>query len=158
MRQNFPNARLSGCQFHLSQAILRKLGVLGLMTLYKTSHLLKKYVRALNCLAFVNELEIVDTFNQIYQQQDFPECLIPLYNYFKDNYINGLENALFPPSLWNLADERFFNFIRSNNCMEGFNRTFQDYFHNCHHSFTALLCNLRQDEFNNRVLEMKNSG
>ena len=37
--------------------------------------------------------------------------------------------------------------------MEGLNYTFQDNFHNCHHSFTALLCNLRQHELNNRVLE-----
>ena len=49
----FPSSRISGCLFHLGQAIRRKIENLGLMSIYRTDRLFKFYTRALCALSYV---------------------------------------------------------------------------------------------------------
>ena len=43
----FPNISLSGCNFHYSQAILRKISILGLTRTYKQDEILRNFIRKL---------------------------------------------------------------------------------------------------------------
>ena len=51
----FPETRISGCLFHLAQAIYRKLPEFNLHMLYNTCFLTRKYTRMLTTLAFVDQ-------------------------------------------------------------------------------------------------------
>jgi hypothetical protein len=50
--------------------------------------------------------------------EDFPTHLIPLYNYFYTNYIEGQIGTRFPINLWNVSVMNFENKPRTNNAIE----------------------------------------
>jgi hypothetical protein len=50
----FPNATISGCQFHLGQCLVRKLKDFNLFYLYKSEQRIKKFVKALIALSYVD--------------------------------------------------------------------------------------------------------
>ena len=78
LTRHFPNSRVSGCVFHLGQAIQRKLPEFRLKTLYDTNATINRYVKYLVALSFVTPNKVHETFNDIKNSADFNECLIPL--------------------------------------------------------------------------------
>jgi hypothetical protein len=82
LKSFFPQATISGCLFHLGQAIIRKVKEFGLYELYKTSISIKKYVKALSALSYVKRDSILSSFNELKNSNQFPEVIEPLYNAF----------------------------------------------------------------------------
>src|SRR6218665_1033963 len=61
-RNAFPNARVSGCYFHLSQSILRKVNEVGMKVAYERDDEVRASVRCLAALSFVPVTDIVESF------------------------------------------------------------------------------------------------
>src|SRR6218665_3124784 len=61
-RDAFPNARVSGCYFHLSQSILRKVNEVGMKVAYKRDDKVRGSIRCLAALSFVSVTDIVELF------------------------------------------------------------------------------------------------
>ena len=57
-QKNFPETKLSGCFFHLSQSFMRKIGELRLKKDYETNHEFALALKMLPALAFEKEEEI----------------------------------------------------------------------------------------------------
>ena len=66
----FPNAKIMGCYFHYSQAILRKVNNLGLKRLYRKNKIVQRVVRMLIQLALLPYNKIQQGFDQIVQYVD----------------------------------------------------------------------------------------
>lgn len=84
---SFTNVRVSGCLFHLSQCLLRKIQSLQLFCQYKNNFNVKKFVKALLGLSFVKISEIENTFYLLKNHLTFPSELTILYEYFYNTYI-----------------------------------------------------------------------
>ena len=54
LKNIFPNSRISTCCFHLGQMIQRKLIEHNLLRAYKSEQIIKKFVKALSALSFVD--------------------------------------------------------------------------------------------------------
>lgn len=143
--EEFPTAKISGCQFHLGQAIFRKVQSLGLVSLYRLNPDVKKFVRALSCLPYVALARIVETFNEFRYHQDFPICLIPVYEYFYENYIN-FGTARFSTDLWHFGNNLNINIPRTNNATEGWHNAFKSTFEDSRKSVPLLISKLKNEE------------
>lgn len=144
----FPNSTISGCQFHLGQAIQRKMRQLNLFYFYKSNQQIKKYVKCLTALAYVRPEKIFETFNEIRSSDGFPVILYVLYDYFLSNYIENLNNVRFPINLWNVFQHFTFEIPRTNNAIEGWHNAFNGLFGNSAPSLTLLIYNLKNEEEN----------
>ena len=81
-QKNFPNARLSGCLFHLGQTIQRHISVNGLSMNYANDNETRKFIKLLKCLVFVPHEKVRETYNHIRTKPHFPHILEGLYQYF----------------------------------------------------------------------------
>ncbi|RVD92351.1 hypothetical protein TUBRATIS_11470 [Tubulinosema ratisbonensis] len=119
LQKIYPESIISGCQFHLEQALLRKVTDFGLKHNYQTSQVLKKFDKALLCLPYVKYNQILITFNDIRSCQDFPVELTPLYDYFVGNYIGDSGCARFPSNIWLCSFFLNNDIPGTNNAIEG---------------------------------------
>ena len=67
-QKNFPETKLSGCFFHLSQSFMRKIGELGLKKDYETNHEFALALKLLPALAFEKEEEIRNSYDKIVEE------------------------------------------------------------------------------------------
>jgi hypothetical protein len=51
---HFPGAKITGCHFHFTSAIYKKLCELGMKIIYSDNNKFKKWVRMLMCLPFLS--------------------------------------------------------------------------------------------------------
>lgn len=142
----FPNARISGCMFHLGQAILRKIKDLSIFSLYKSSIIMKKFVKALLALSFVKRTEITCLYNLLRNSDDFPEFLLPVYDYFYDTFLNVNDNCPYPPELWNSDAIIDRNIPRTNNSIEGWHNVFLNTFGTSKFSLHLLIQRLKNEQ------------
>lgn len=84
MKAKFPDARLSGCYFHLSQAVIRHLTG-GLRKAYETELEFSIHLRMILALAFVPGEKLVAYHDGLKQILD--ARLIPIIEYFDETYI-----------------------------------------------------------------------
>ena len=152
LQRNFPRIRISGCYFHLCQAIDRQVKFKGLTSLYETNRTVKKYVKCLSALVFVKKEEIVETFNLLFNADDFPLCLTVIYNYFCNNFISGENSTRFPIEIWNQTEETAFGEPRTNNSIEGYHNSLKRSFYYQIYSFTNLINYLRINESDSRIM------
>ena len=93
-----------GCFYHLSQAVLRKIQELGLITTYKENEDHRLFCGMILALAFLPEHEVPT--GMIFLEENCPEELFPLLAYFKTTYVTGVGEPrrppLFPPEIWNV--------------------------------------------------------
>ena len=132
IHKNFPESKLSGCFFNLSQSFMRIIVELGLKKDNETNHEFASAFKMLPALAFEKE-EIGNSYDKIVEEiqivcdrtikeaEKFAKvdeiCL-----YFGSNYIKSLvpnREALFPPSLWNQRDAASSGLARTTNAVEG---------------------------------------
>ena len=66
----WPNAQLSGCYFHFSQSILRKVKQIGLLPLFRRNSAFKKWTKALMAFSLLPENHFDSVF-QILENQTF---------------------------------------------------------------------------------------
>lgn len=157
IKKNFPESTISCCQFHLGQAIQRKLQELRLMVFYKTIPVVKVFVKALTALSYVHPNKILDLILQLKTHQDFPIILSDLYNYFENTYIRGMSSTRYPITLWNCYN--FFlddDFVRTNNAIEGWHSVFSKTFHNSKYGLSRLVSKLKDEEDCIRLKTIRN--
>ena len=67
-QKKFPESKLSGCFFHLSQRFMRKIAELGLKKDYETNHEFAFALKMLPALAFKKEEEIENSYDKIVEE------------------------------------------------------------------------------------------
>ncbi|ORD94541.1 hypothetical protein ECANGB1_531 [Enterospora canceri] len=117
----YPSSRMSGCMFHLGQSIQRRLDSSGMSESYASDRVVRKFVQALKCLAFVPAAQVQQTFTWLRNHDDFPSCLASTYAYFDKTYVSGANGngPLYPLCLWNNRENVLADIPRTNNGIEG---------------------------------------
>jgi hypothetical protein len=110
---------------------MRKIKDTSLFYEYKTDSNVKKFVKMLVALSFVNHYDLVQTFFDIKLMNDFPQQLHEIYNYFYYNYINGEANGRYEVTLLNNVNVRIRNIPKTNNAIEGWHSVFKNCFGSC---------------------------
>ena len=106
----FPNSTLSGCFFHLSSNVWKKVQNVGLQQRYQNDDEFSIHVRMLMSLAFVPVTEVENAFGDLSDkiQNQYNNDMDDLLNYFEDTYIgrlhrNGRRGApIFAFEIWNM--------------------------------------------------------
>eukprot|EP00057_Strongylocentrotus_purpuratus_P029385 XP_011683859.1 PREDICTED: uncharacterized protein LOC100890943 [Strongylocentrotus purpuratus] len=109
----FPQARLSGCNFHWKQAVFRKIQALGLAAMYTRDEEKRLLLQQVMALPFLPIAEVVPAFEQLRQQSDTPS-LDELFVYVERTW---LQNQTWPIAAWCMYGKA----IRTNNNAEGYN-------------------------------------
>jgi hypothetical protein len=159
LKEQLPNTNVSGCMFHLGQSINRKIQKLGLQCLYTTDNTIKKFVKYLTALSFVQPIHVRDTFHEIRTHRDFPVVLITVYDFFYDNYIGFDDNVRFPLSIWNFGSVLNIDLPRTNNGIEGWHSVFKQTFGTSRYSLQLLFEKLKfeEDAIRLKVLRVENN-
>lgn len=115
-----PNSRASGCYFHFTQSLWRKIQELGLVRPYTRHERVRRFVRKVMSIGYL-PLPTVRYNFQLLIRARATVRLINRYDgirafiqYFQRNYLDGHQ---FPPALWNVHDRTTDN--RTNNHVEG---------------------------------------
>lgn len=110
----FPRAELSSCHYHLKQNYIRKIGNVGLKTLYTKDITFRTLVHMTSALAFLPYEEVPSAFDQLKAQ--FSQEHSAFVKYISDYYVHGKtnENGIrsppkFPPSFWSV-----YNLVKNN--------------------------------------------
>ena len=107
----FPQAKLTGCSFHFTQAIFRHVQMLGLQTSYQNNIATRKYIRKLMALCYIPDVHIKPLFEDLAMLATC-EPLKNLIAYINNTWITSL---LHGPHRWSV----FGMPIRTNNDVEG---------------------------------------
>ena len=116
-------AVISGCFFHLSQNVYRKIQSEGLTAIYQEDREFLIKLKMLPSLAFVPEEDVVDCYNIL--MTDFPESALNVAVYFEETYIgkrlpdNSRRIPPFPIRIWNIFERVREQLPRTNNAVEG---------------------------------------
>ena len=119
----------SGCFFHLSQNIYRKIKTEGLAQEYIQDMEYGIKLKMLASLAFVPETDVIDSFNIL--MAEFPQSASNIAKYFVNYSIgkklphNTRRIPTFPIRLWNMHTRILNNMPRTNNCVEGWHNAFK---------------------------------
>jgi hypothetical protein len=127
MKDNFQNAQINGCLYHLTKNFRLKLCSLGLISNYNNNADFALSVKMITALAFVKIEDIDKAVDELAEY--LLDELQDLLDWFEENYIgrknrskNGRRPALSPPSLWNVHDRVINGQDRTNNYAEAANR------------------------------------
>lgn len=129
--EEFPEVEISGCFFHLTQNIWKNTQAHGLQQRYQECHQFALWIRMIPSLAFLPPSDVVNVFEQLIENPDFPQDALPLANYFEDTYIGrlrgrlGRQRPLFSIDMWNMYNRTLQGKSRTNNSVEGWHRGFQ---------------------------------
>jgi hypothetical protein len=82
-QQSFPRSTISGCYFHLSQSILRKVNEVGLKVVYETDDNVRHYVRSFAALAHVPVDDVADAFDLLAESSPDVPHLDEVITYFE---------------------------------------------------------------------------
>ena len=93
----FPNAKHSGCFFHYTQCLFRRIQTLGLSTLYNENNEIRSLCRHLMALPLLPVKDVEQAFQELNEQ--IPEELEPLFEYFEGWWMKQV-----PIQLWNVSD------------------------------------------------------
>ena len=83
IQRNFSHATVTGCLFHMSQNIYRKVVDLGFKQQYHSDNMFSLKVRCLPALAFLPPTDVVQGFELLAEDDVLPSELI---SYFEDSY------------------------------------------------------------------------
>lgn len=148
LKNIFPLATVSGCQFHLGQNLQRKIKELNLFSHYKQNNNFRLSIKALLALSYVQPEKIVETFNVLPSLYFYDQLVNPVYLYFYNNYIKNFENARINYKIWNHYNLFSLNVPRTNNAIEGWHNAFNGSFFSSKYSFVNLISKLKEDEEN----------
>ena len=143
-------ASTSGCFFHLSQNIYRKIQTEGLAQEYIQDMEYGIKLKMLASLAFVPETDVIDSFNIL--MAEFPQSASNIAKYFENYYIgknipdNTRRIPTFPIRLWNMHTRILNNMPHTNNCVEGWHNAFKSGICHAHPSFPKLLIHLQREQ------------
>lgn len=155
MSAAFPNARITGCYFHLCQSVIRKVNEIGLKVDYENNNEVRGYVRCLAALAFVPPDDVVEAFELL--ADDMPaniEHLDELTSYFELTYVRGRRGrgrgavyaeAKFPIPTWNQHAGGSDGIARTTNSVEGWHHGLQTLFLCSHPTVWTFMAGLERD-------------
>lgn len=150
----FPGVIVSGCFFHFSQNIWRRVQASGLQERYQEDFNFVTDVRMIAALAFVPENDVERFFNLLSNSVD-PELDVIL-DYIEENYIGVIRRGRyrrprFPYSMWGVYDRVVNDLPRTNNSVEGWHNRFNRHV-GCHHAnIWKIVDVLKQEDDLSRV-------
>lgn len=107
----FPDAVRQGCSFHFSQAVMKKINVLGLSPQYNKDGATRDILKQMMALCYIPHYCIRPLFNKLAEQCTTPK-LAEFAEYMRTTWI---ENDFISPEMWSV-----FNILtRTNNALEG---------------------------------------
>ena len=126
MKTYFPNVEIRGCLFHFSENLLKQIKSMCLMGSYNSIPDFASNAKMVMALSFVPNDDIDRHVDAL--ATALPEKLVPLLNWFEDNYIGrphrrgtGRRQPLCPTQMWNMY-QRTLQEDRTNNHAEAANR------------------------------------
>ena len=153
-RCHFPNSKVTGCYFHLTPSVLRKVGEIGMRPSYYTDEEIRGMVRCLAALAHVPVDDIVSSFEALAAEMPQHSSMDELLSYFEHTYIRGrrmpgrgdnYRPALFPPQTWNQRESAAEGIARTTNIVEGWHFSLHSLFLCDHPSMWFFLEGLAKD-------------
>ena len=152
-RDNYPNASIKGCLFHLCQSVIRKVGELGLKREYESNPQMNMAVKSLTALSFVPENEVLVRFEDVLETFPDIDRVDELVAYFEMTYIHGRARgegrgrapARFPINIWNHFEDPGNDVPRTTNAVEGYHNGLNSLFLSQHPTMWKLLDGLRKD-------------
>jgi hypothetical protein len=82
----FPDAQITGCYFHLTQSVLRKVNEIGLKVPYETDDAVRGSVRCLAALAHVPETDVSEAFDLLVDEMPAVDHIDELITYFEHTW------------------------------------------------------------------------
>lgn len=150
----YPIAEVTGCYFHLTQSVIRKVQEIGMKVAYEHDDVLRISVRCLPALAFVPVPDVPEAFNLLVESMPSHDHMDELVSYFEHSYIRGrrlpgraeaYRPALFPIESWNQHAASISGVARTTNVVEGWHHGLQHLFQ-CHHpTIWTFLTGIRRD-------------
>ena len=119
----WPNAKIVGCRFHLSQAWYRKIQTCGLVPEYKhEASEIGKWLKLTFALMYLDPTEVGECF-ALELSENMPQDprVVKYADYLVDTYIS--EESLFPPIIW---AEHSSTITRTTNACESFHSNFNN--------------------------------
>lgn len=163
----YPLAVVTGCYFHLTQCVLRKVNEIGMKTAYENDDDVRSSVRCLAALAFVPVGDVGEAFDILADNMPPHDHMNELVSFFEHTYIRGRRlrgrNATFGPALftvdtWNQRDSAIDGIARTTNSVEGWHHGLQTLFH-CHHpTMWTFLDGLKQDMQKQKALLLQGAA
>ena len=157
----FPIATVTGCYFHLTQSVIRKVNEISMKVDYQTNEALRTCVRCLPALAFVPPDDVLEAFDLLAESIVEHEHMNELLSFFEHTYVRGRRRrgrgdvygpALFNITLWNQHGAAIDGIARTTNVVEGWHHGLQSLFH-CHHpTMWTFLTGIKQDMFKQKAL------
>jgi hypothetical protein len=153
-RVAFPNARVSGCYFHLSQSILRKVNEIGLKVQYERNDEVRGSIRCLAALAHVPVDDVMESFEFLSESMPEVEKMDELLSYFEHTYIRGRRlrgrgdnygPPVFAIESWNQREAAAEGIARTTNSVEGWHHGLQALFQCSHPTMWKFLAGLQRD-------------
>lgn len=150
----FPAATVTGCYFHLTQSVIRKVNEIGMKVDYQNDDALRTFVRCLPALAFVPINDVVEAFDLLAENMVQHDKMNELLSFFEHTYVRGRRlrgrgetygPPLFDITLWNQHAASTDGIARTTNLVEGWHHGLQSLFH-CHHpTMWMFLTGIKQD-------------
>lgn len=150
----YPNAHVSGCYFHLSQSVIRKVNEIGMKVNYETDDEVRGFVRCLAALAHVPVEDVAEAFDKLVESMPVVDHMDELVTYFEHTYIRGRrlrgrsENfgpPLFSIETWNQRDAATDGIARTTNSVEGWHHGLATLFQCNHPTMWKFLSGLDSD-------------
>lgn len=129
VRQVFPEAEIRGCLFHLVKNLRKHLSSCNILGMYNTDPEFALQAKMVTSLAFVPEEDVIDAITEL--ENELPEILEPILEWFTRNYIGRLRNngtrapATFPSAVWSVYFRTLNGRDRTNNFAEACHRKLQ---------------------------------
>lgn len=126
IQEVWPQTKIIGCRFHLTQAWYRQIQKLGLATLYtdKNSEI-GVWLRHTFGLIFLEPNEVLDCFLENFMaDRPIDDRVVQYSDYLVDNYITN--NCSYPPMLWASTSS---SLRRTTNNCESFHSNFNQHFY-----------------------------
>lgn len=160
----FPNARVTGCLFHLGQSVYRRIQAEGLVEAFRDDDNVRSSLKSLMAgLPFLPPEEIPAVFAEL--KTNAPHVTGPVFTYFEDTYVLGRpilpkgkgrrprilrrHPPRYPTTLWSVHHLKQENLPRTNNHMEAWHRRFASVVARMHLGVYPAIHELRKE--NHRV-------
>jgi len=135
-QESYTSARVTGCYFHLCQAVIQKVQQLGMKAEYETNDVVRGMVRCLPALSHVPEDVVEEAFDLLVEGMPIHQHMNELISYFEHTYIRGRQlrgrntvgPALFPIPSWNQHQSAGDGIARTTNIVEGWHHGLQSLF------------------------------
>jgi hypothetical protein len=153
-RTGYPTAVISGCYFHLTQSVMRKVQEVGLKQDYEANNEIRGFIRCLPALSHVPIPDVITVFEELLLQMPTDERIEEVVTYFERTYIRGRRlpgrgeryaPPIFAIDVWNKFDAAGEGIARTTNSVEGWHFSLQSIFL-CHHpSMWTFLTGIKRD-------------